>query len=339
MNEDIINSTAENFFINMQGDQCHELLMKISENNFAIQLAFEKLESNEIYILSKKNNLIICTLSEGVTSHSYKNILAKHWINSLIFFLRLFIKDKKINGYYTINIGDFGSVPGIAFSDFRDGYCLIPDPIFVMTNGYEDYKSFYRNSKKYSEKIDSVYWRGATTGFTDLQGGQLDSWRTIARVQLCEYCLKHSMESNVQLDVFISNVVQIESEHDQKEILKSNVIKNSVNWTKFGDYKYQIDVDGNSNSWPGLFLKLLTASPVLKIESALGFRQWYYDRLIPWYNFIPIHKDLSNLIEAINWLHEHPIAAEEIGKNGYHLAMSMTSSSEEINSIRTISLL
>src|SRR3546814_12237039 len=45
------------------------------------------------------------------------------------------------------------------------------------------------------------------------------------------------------------------------------------------DFKYQIDVDGNTNSWPGLFLKLITGAPVLKVESEVGFKKWYYGAL------------------------------------------------------------
>ena len=51
----------------------------------------------------------------------------------------------------------------------------------------------------------------------------------------------------------------------------------------FPAYKFQIDIDGNTNSWPGLFQKLLTGSAILKVASPYGYRQWYYDRLRPWH--------------------------------------------------------
>ena len=50
-----------------------------------------------------------------------------------------------------------------------------------------------------------------------------------------------------------------------------------VPMTDFNKYKYQIDIDGNTNAWPGLFQKLLTGSPVLKVASPYGFRQWLYE--------------------------------------------------------------
>jgi hypothetical protein len=265
------------------------------------------------------------------------NVLAKHWIHSAKFLLCVFKIGSLGNGDYIINIGDYGSVPGFAFSEYRKEYKLLPDPIFIMTNSYDEYKLFYKTIKNFEQKKNSLYWRGATTGFTDLLGNKAEKWQSIARIQLCDFCKKNSFEASIKLDVFISNITQISTDEEREQIKQSNIIRESVDWRKFGDYKYQIDIDGNSNSWPGLFLKLLTGSPVLKIDSALGFRQWYYDRLIPWHNYIPIKKDLSDLIPIVNWLQAHPRVAEYIGKNGHELAMSMTNETEAINSIRVIS--
>lgn len=90
------------------------------------------------------------------------------------------------------------------------------------------------------------------------------------------------------------------------------------------DYRYQIDVDGNTNSWPGLFLKLLSGSPVLKFESEAGFKQWYYPRLKPWENFVPVASDGSDLVEKLEWLRANPAQAQAIGENGRALALSLT---------------
>lgn len=336
MQIDAINKIAEKYLLTKEPNSCRKLLESFSQSLIKFSFEFKKLESNEIYILEKNNNDILYIFDESVNLHPYSNVLAKHWIHSAKFFIKVFALADIRNKNYIINIGDYGSIPGFTFSDYRDKYTLIPDPIFVMTNGYEEYKSFYKTQKRFDQKIDAMYWRGASTGFTDLVGKKSSTWQSIARVELCNFCKYHAHETNVELDVFISNIVQIDSKNQQEQIANSNIIKESVHWSKFGNYKYQIDIDGNSNSWPGLFLKLLTSSPVLKIDSSLGFKQWYYGRLIPWYNYIPIKKDLSNLIPTINWLQAHPVVAEEIGKNGYNLAMSMTNDSEEINSIHAI---
>jgi hypothetical protein len=58
-----------------------------------------------------------------------------------------------------------------------------------------------------------------------------------------------------------------------------------------------IDIDGNANSWDGLFWKLLSNSVVLKVES--NNSQWYYSQLKPWHHFVPVKADLSDLVEKV----------------------------------------
>ncbi len=93
-------------------------------------------------------------------------------------------------------------------------------------------------------------------------------------------------------------------------------------------FKYLIDVDGNSNAWSSLFLKLLSGSVVLKVESEGGYKQWYYDRLIPWQHYVPVNKDLSDLIEKMYWLILNDKISKAIAKNGKEFAESMLFSSE-----------
>jgi hypothetical protein len=89
------------------------------------------------------------------------------------------------------------------------------------------------------------------------------------------------------------------------------------------EYKYNIDVDGNSGSWIGLYNKMLAGGVVLKIESPVGFRQWYYNRLEPWINYVPVKTDLSDLIEIMEFLQKNDLLAMEIAKRGLELALSI----------------
>ena len=82
---------------------------------------------------------------------------------------------------------------------------------------------------------------------------------------------------------------------------KRGLLGAPVSAAHFPRWRYQIDIDGNSNAWEGLFTKLLTGSLVLKVESAFGFRQWYYDRLLPWRHVVPVAKDMSDLVEKVAW--------------------------------------
>lgn len=89
-------------------------------------------------------------------------------------------------------------------------------------------------------------------------------------------------------------------------------------------WRRQIDIDGITNGWPGLFQRLASGSPVLKVASAGGWRQWYYDRLVPWGNFVPVASDLSDLLDKADWLARHDEEAHAIGRSGAALARSLT---------------
>jgi len=56
---------------------------------------------------------------------------------------------------------------------------------------------------------------------------------------------------------------------------------------QFLDYRYLVDVDGWTNAW-SLLDKLIGGATILKVQSAFGYRQWYYDQLTPWENYIPL---------------------------------------------------
>ncbi len=72
------------------------------------------------------------------------------------------------------------------------------------------------------------------------------------------------------------------------------------------------------------FCRLLLGCCVLKIGSERGFRQWYYDDLVPWRHYVPVAADVSDLSEKIDWCRSHPDACETIADEGRTLALSMT---------------
>ena len=92
--------------------------------------------------------------------------------------------------------------------------------------------------------------------------------------------------------------------------------------------RYQIDIDGYVSAWSALFTKLATGCPVLKVGSRDGWRQWYYDRLVPWENYVPVRSDLSDLVEKTRWLMTHDADAQRIGVAGRSLAISLTYESQ-----------
>lgn len=219
-------------------------------------------------------------------------------------------------GTVSLNIDDYGIAPGLAFSDARPDRWLIPDPVYLADQAYQRTAQHYLNHDvAWTNRRKIAFWRGATTG------GESDScdWRQLDRVELCRIAAAHP----AAFDVGLVGIVQL-NETNSAAVQASGLVRDYVPETEFINYRYQIDIDGNTNSWPGLFQKLLTGSPVMKVASRHGYRQWYYDRLVPWENFVPVKSDMSDLVEKLDWLIEHDDEARRIGAAGRALALSMT---------------
>ena len=66
----------------------------------------------------------------------------------------------------------------------------------------------------------------------------------------------------------ITAVTQVERpEEVTAELIKEGLWKAHIPVELFGRHKYQIDIDGHTINPAGLFQKLLTGSPVLKVAS------------------------------------------------------------------------
>jgi hypothetical protein len=233
-------------------------------------------------------------------------------------------------GSIQINPGDIAEVDGLAYCSNRDGQILIPDSGFVISKAYEETRDFYKkNNVPWEAKKPIVFWRGTTTG-TSPTG----LWRDLQRIKLCAIA-QNSINQNL-FDIGLSGIVQL-SKQDSIQIKKLGYLKQFVPVRLTNSYKYLVDIDGNSNAWSALFEKLLSGSVVLKVASPNNFRQWYYDELIPWVNFVPIDSDMSDLVEKVHWLHKNDDEARKIGENGASLANKLTYERELNRACITIS--
>jgi len=220
-------------------------------------------------------------------------------------------------GSIQLNLGDYAETDGLAFCSNRHGQILIPDDSFLRTKGYEQTRDFSRKNKvSWEQKKPIVFWRGSTTGISPT-----GLWKDLQRIKICEIA---SCPINQNFfDVGLSGIVQL-SKQDANQIENLGYLKKFVPITLANSYKFLIDIDGNSNAWSALFQKLLSGSAVLKVDSPGNFRQWYYDELIPWENFVPVESDMSDLVEKVKWLLDHDQKAKIIGENGAKLANKLT---------------
>jgi Glycosyl transferase family 90 len=193
------------------------------------------------------------------------------------------------DGSVWFNLGDIGDIPGLAFCDMRPDFKLVPDSNYLISGGEKNLARYYlEHDIPWPERLPRALWRGMTTGAPAPNG-----WRGLDRIALCELAALYPD----RFDAGITGIVQIDDPDEVSAIRASGLMGAFMPPNQFHRYRYQIDIDGNTNSWSGLFQKLLTGSTVLKIASRGGFRQWYYDRLVPWHNFVPVAADLSDLVD------------------------------------------
>jgi Glycosyl transferase family 90 len=211
---------------------------------------------------------------------------------------------------------------------------LVPDPYFFNSSGYAEARRRLTAQRPWHERCEEIVWRGATTGSGRQIGDGLD-FRAPDILQRIRMCAMLADASHV--DAKIYRVVQNSNEQEVvKRLRQARLLGSYVPEPTWIDLKFAIDVDGNTNAWSNLFTRMIYGCCVIKIGSKHGFRQWYYDRLVPWKHFIPVQDDLSDLLERVEWCRSHLSECANIAAAGQQLALSMTFESEMRHGIHRI---
>jgi hypothetical protein len=213
----------------------------------------------------------------------------------------------------------------IAYSAKTPEVSLIPDLHFWMHKGY-----FWRRQQfvnlglSWSERFPTVFWRGSSTGDAHLT---MDSIRALPRFRLCEIAKRQGLSGKI--DAKLSGIVQATNPSEAGNIrgflLEHGMYSQSIPLAEFVKYRFQVDIDGNVNSW-SFFLKLAMGSCVLKVVS--DWQQWYYDELRPWEHYVPVKNDLSDFEERVEWCLNNDEAAQEIAANALRFTNGIVFGSE-----------
>ncbi len=174
----------------------------------------------------------------------------------------------------------------------------------------------------WKQREAKVFWRGSSTGIQSrIPKADNWNWRWLPRLYLCDVANRSHFRD--RLDFGVVNTVQINDAPAKDTILASGFMRPNLPRMDFMKYRYVMDIDGNANAWNGFFGALLMGSCILKVTSPHGFRQWYYDRLIPGVHYLPIDSDLSNLNDTLAWAFAHPHECAEIARRARNFALSM----------------
>lgn len=323
LNADVWKSAAES---------CGEISVKLpiinSQSNATVpfSLQFKRRPSgvtliDEVADFEISPTSIICRVVIGLQSGYWWHIRA------ILKIVVVYLGRGLESGQFSVSLGDAG-LPRrlLAFSSNIPDY-LVPDPRFIHSNGYKQARSKYSIAGPWSDRKDMLYWRGTDTG--------IRRYREIERAPRVRACLLAKQNPHL----FSAFITQLEDQEnnalrrcydqlgifgprdDQDDILK---------------YRFQLDIDGNASAWSSFFLKLLSGSPVLKVESDWNWRQWYYSDLVAEEHYVSVKSDLSDLLERLEWLRQNPVKAAAIGEAGRRFALSRSYETEMSGAVKCL---
>ncbi|XP_027961806.1 protein O-glucosyltransferase 3 isoform X4 [Eumetopias jubatus] len=158
--------------------------------------------------------------------------------------------------------------------------------------------------------------RGVTNDLLSIQGNTGPSWMNKTekaffrgrdsreeRLQLVQL----SKENPELLDAGITGYFFFQEK--EKELGKAKLI----GFFDFFKYKYQVNVDGTVAAYRYPYL-MLGDSLVLKQDST--YYEHFYMALKPWKHYVPIKRNLSDLLEKVKWAKENDEEAKKIAKEG-----------------------
>ena len=181
-----------------------------------------------------------------------------------------------------------------------------------MTGGYQNLREQMERNPlpPWHERLPIAFWRGSTTGTKGIDVFTIDLNRRYKLAKL-------SRTWPDLLDARINRVVQYRDgearEQVELRLKQEGLLSASVTPWHSALHAWQIDIDGNVNSW-GLLWKLLSGSCILRVESTR--QQWYHQRLKAWKHLVPVRTDLSDLGEKLEWCKNHRQECAAIAASG-----------------------
>ena len=179
------------------------------------------------------------------------------------------------------------------------------------------------NSVLWNKKIATAVFRGGASGC----GITIDSNQRLKVAYLNQqykndenYNEKNQIDKIPFLDAGITSYTYRDKKNYKKPIDIINIKKLNIPRLNFIEkqnlqlYKYTIYIDGNVAA-ERLITELNSGSVILKVESLYGWEQWFHKYLKPNIHYIPVKKDLSDLMEKIKWCKLNDTKCIEIVNN------------------------
>ncbi|HVI50374.1 MAG TPA: glycosyl transferase family 90 [Candidatus Sulfotelmatobacter sp.] len=218
---------------------------------------------------------------------------------------------------------DVGDYARAAFCSARPGTVLIPDPYIYYNDNYDTFRAqMAQSGKPWDDRRDQVFWRGGG-GCKKLNepdpASPLD-WSSRQRLHLCA-AVRDSAHGDF-LDVGVTHLRTVHEDYLKEAVIAAGFLKPVVDKSVFNEYRYQLDIDGWTNAW-SLLDKMISGAAIIKVASVAGYRQWFYDKLVPWTHYIPVKADLSDFDQVIGWVRGHESECRNIAAASAALAQTV----------------
>lgn len=238
-----------------------------------------------------------------------------------------FGRDAGGRGHFVLDVDDCADPAErvVGFSGPPDRTFLVPDQIFLATDGYADLRKAYAaRARPLAAREDAIFWRGRSTGTV----GPGETWTALPRVAFVSAARRiAAARPELKIDVGLVTTDEGSGKAPWAELVARGLTAEFVSIERFAEKRVHVDVDGNSNSWPGLFSKVLLGGPLLKVASRDGAAQWYYDRLVDGETLLTVRADLADLEARCEQVRD-PVVQVRLASGMTALAAGLTPAAE-----------
>ncbi len=166
--------------------------------------------------------------------------------------------------------------------------------LIKFTRHWEHFYNYYSSfCTPFDKKIDKFFWRGATTGKSEIPGNRFK-------------LIRDYFDSDPRLDIGYTVFCQ---GHDDLRTYQ----KNMVDIPEYSEYKYLLSIPGNDKD-SGLAWKLASRSVVLMPRPRVS--SWLMENmLLPGFHYIQIQDDFADLIPILDWCDKNQHICYQIAEN------------------------
>lgn len=218
-----------------------------------------------------------------------------------------------------IGDGDSSSGARFAYSSRVPHIIPLPDPFITLSQNFAEAQGISRSmGGNWHVRSSTVRWRGLDNGHGRKDCDPIGIFNPDILPRLRLVMLGRQIKYT---DFALSGA---QNNADKPRYVDANMIKPRIPELDWVQDKFAIDIDGFTNTWSNMLVRMHLGCCVLKVASQQGYRQWYYDRIKAWEHYVPVKADMSDLEDKLDWVRSNDKKAHEIALNGQMFARSLT---------------